>query len=90
MSRFIKLQQFKDYEFDSKNNKPRTDKPVYTELFIPKGMDIIISASGKDGHCILTTTAGSYFYEVKGSPETIRNRIDKEESEEQEDVKPAK
>lgn len=80
MSRFIKLQQFKDFEYDGKNNKPKTDSPIYSELYIPKGMNVIITASGKQGHSILTTESGAYFYEVKGSPESIRNRIDKEES----------
>jgi hypothetical protein len=43
-------------------------------------MNVIITASGKPGHSILTTESGAYFYEVKGSPESIRNRIDKEEA----------
>lgn len=78
MANFIKLQQFKEYEFDHKHHKPQLDKPVYTDMFVSKEMDIIISASGKKGHSVITTSVGTHFYEVKGSPETIKNLIEKE------------
>jgi len=78
-TRFIQLQQFKEYAYDTKLNKPQHDRPVYTDLYLPKGMDVIITESGKKGHSIITTAVGTHFYEVKGSPEAIKNLIDKEE-----------
>ena len=76
---FIKFEQF--IKFNHNKTTKRDDIPVYEDLFIPKGLKVVVSVSGKKGHSIIAVPGINMFHEVKGSPAAIITKIDLENEE---------
>jgi hypothetical protein len=74
--RFIKLEQFKEYATSEKTRQPDKKKPIYTELQLPVGMQVIVVESNRKGHSIITTGNAAEYFEVKGYPATVKRQLE--------------
>ena len=70
---FIKFEEFERFNYNKQTK--REDIPVYNDLFIAKGLKVIV-ASARKGHSIITIPGDNIRHEVKGSPDAIVTKLD--------------